>query len=354
MFRRLALALLLSFGGVEAEASTPFWGDRESTTSDVTPSELEPGQWVWMPQNAPSGPIVVVVSLTEQLAYAYRNGVLIGYSTVSTGKKGHQTPTGVFTTLQKDKDHRSSIYNNAAMPYTQRLTWGGVALHAGGLPGYPSSHGCVHLPSAFAADLFEVSPLGMTVVVADDADSPADVAHPGLLSPVDATTGAEPTVPRLHTGEAYRWQPELAPGGPLSIVVSTADRRVLVYRNGVEIGRTRMVLKDGDRPLGTHVYTVLGDAEADATGRMPAGYEPRWSAVSLPGHEADAGLPMDPAEAARVVLPPPFIAAATPYLAPGTTLMVTDAPILPSTTGVEMTVVTNTPPEGHGGAAEAN
>ena len=145
----------------------PFWGAKVSSPAQTPPKALQPGEFVWLPQAAPAGPIVVVVGLDDQLAYAYRNGVRIGYAKVSTGKKGHETPTGVFTTLQKDKDHHSSIYNNAAMPYTQRLTWGGVALHAGGIPDYPSSHGCVHLPSEFARLLFEVSPMGMTVVVGD-------------------------------------------------------------------------------------------------------------------------------------------------------------------------------------------
>ena len=81
----------------------------------------------------------MVVSLTEQRAYVYRNGVEIGYTTVSTGKPGHETPTGILTITQKDKDHHLSKYNNAPMLYQERLTWDGVALHAGGLPGYPES-----------------------------------------------------------------------------------------------------------------------------------------------------------------------------------------------------------------------
>ena len=86
----------------------------------------------------------MVVSVTEQRAYVYRNGILIAATTVSTGRPGHVTPTGVFTVLQKQKEHRSTIYDGAPMPYMERLTWGGVALHAGGLPGYPESHGCIH------------------------------------------------------------------------------------------------------------------------------------------------------------------------------------------------------------------
>src|SRR5512139_1712829 len=122
--------------------------------------KLKPGQWVWAPQVAPTGPIVVYVDLSRQIATVYRNGVRIGVSTVSTGKPGHETPTGVFAILQKDAHHHSSKYNNAPMPYQQRLTVDGVALHAGGLPGYPESHGCVHLPSKFAEELFGATHMG--------------------------------------------------------------------------------------------------------------------------------------------------------------------------------------------------
>ena len=138
-----------------------------------------------------SGPIVMVVGVTEQRAYVYRNGILIGATTVSTGRPGHVTPTGVFTVLQKQKEHRSTIYDGAPMPYMERLTWGGVALHAGGLPGYPESHGCIHLPSEFARLLFDISPNGMTVVIGSDATAPERVAHPGYLKQTKSPRGVE-------------------------------------------------------------------------------------------------------------------------------------------------------------------
>lgn len=172
-----------------------FWGDKASQPVETPPSKLKPGQFIWKGGAVPSGPIVVVVSLPEQRAYVYRNGIRIGVSSASTGMPGHSTPTGVFMVLEKDKDHRSKTYNNAAMPFTERLTWDGAALHAGGLPGYPSSHGCIHLPSEFARHLFEVSPKGMTVVIANHYDKPTEVVHPAALSPVDARTGTTIKVP---------------------------------------------------------------------------------------------------------------------------------------------------------------
>ena len=158
---------------------------------------------------APSGPVLVVVSLPAQRAWVYRNGVRIGTSTVSTGRKGHETPVGVYTILQKAREHYSNLYDSAPMPFMQRLTWDGVALHAGHLPGYPASHGCIRLPPDFAERLFEVTGMQTTVVVTD-----APPAPPPIVAGPFALAG-EPPVPaagdpgQLH----YTWAPELAPEG---------------------------------------------------------------------------------------------------------------------------------------------
>ncbi len=263
---KLLLPVLMLFVGVllvpGQALAVPFWGAKTSSSADTPPARLKPGEFVWAPGAAPDGPMVVVVSLTEQRAYVYRNGVQIGYSTASSGKPGHETPTGIFTILQKDADHHSSLYNDAAMPDQERLTWDGIALHAGGLPGYPSSHGCVHLPSTFAKSLFAESHLGMTVVIVDAKTAPADVVHPAALAPVDPAQGADDIEPRLQAGETARWQPEKSPDGPLSILMSAADRRVIVVRNGVEIGRALLAVNDPQKPLGTHAFIVKAGAGA--------------------------------------------------------------------------------------------
>src|SRR5207249_11516793 len=115
---------------------------------------LKPGEYVWEPERAPAGPLLIVASITEQVAYVYRNGIRIARSSVSTGRPGHPSPTGVFTILEMEVHHTSSIYQGAEMPYMERVTWGGIALHAGDLPGYPDSHGCVRLPLEFSKLLF--------------------------------------------------------------------------------------------------------------------------------------------------------------------------------------------------------
>src|SRR5678815_3465141 len=143
-FRILLIVACVSLHATAQADSVPFWGARASVAIDTPIDQLKSGEFLWLGEALSSGPLVMVVSITEQRAYVYRNGVLIGATSVSTGRPGHATPIGVFTVLQKQQEHRSTIYDGAPMPYMQRLTWGGIALHAGGLPGYPESHGCIH------------------------------------------------------------------------------------------------------------------------------------------------------------------------------------------------------------------
>ena len=119
---------------------------------------------------------MILVSLPQQTIHVYRNGILIGRSTISSGGKGRSTPPGVFNILEKETTHRSKTYHNAPMPYMQRLTQGGVALHAGHVPGYPASHGCIRLPLAMAKKLFKLTNFSTTAVTVtklkpDDAES---------------------------------------------------------------------------------------------------------------------------------------------------------------------------------------
>ena len=148
---------------------------------------LQPGEFVWQPERAQSGPVEIVVSIPLQRAYVYRGGTLIGVTTVSTGRRGHETPVGTFTILQKRREHYSNLYNNAPMPFMQRLTWGGVALHAGQIPGHPASHGCVRLPLAFARLLFGATEMGGAVHITDL--SPASGEALAMVRGVGSYTG---------------------------------------------------------------------------------------------------------------------------------------------------------------------
>ena len=111
------------------------------------------------------GAVKIVVSIPQQKAFVYKAGALVAVSPVSTGKRGHETPTGIFPIMEKQVHHRSNKYSNAPMPYMQRLTAYGIALHAGHVPGYPASHGCIRLPFGFAKRLYGMTGYGTTVTV---------------------------------------------------------------------------------------------------------------------------------------------------------------------------------------------
>lgn len=198
--RPLALLLALACIGVQGESHAGE-GSRPGSAATVAQAAsldhqesldaLRPGQFVWEPQRAHRGPLVIVVSLPEQRLHVYRDGVRIGVSTISSGKTGKETPTGNFEILQKKPMHHSNLYDNAPMPFMQRLTWDGIALHAGALPGYPASHGCIRLPKQFAKLLFEQTERGGHVVVADALSHGLAVVYPGPRAPVDAYSGLE-------------------------------------------------------------------------------------------------------------------------------------------------------------------
>jgi len=317
--QHLPAAWLLALACVAAPAA---WSQGAPVSSPVElarqAAALKPGQWVWAPQIAPRGPVLVLVDLSQQTATVYRNGVRIGVSTVSTGKPGHATPTGVFTILQKDAKHRSSTYHNAAMPFQQRLTWDGVALHAGGLPGYPESHGCVHLPYAFAKVLFDATAFSTTVIIAGDAGHPVETHSDAVLAPLAEAPGA-----------GGFWAPERAPAGPVTIVMSRSDQMVSVLRNGVEIGRSAAVNTSTDDA--THVLTLGTGSDGKAA----------WIYAGVTGHADEDGRVADEATRNRVHLPEAFHDQVASVLAPGTTLLVTQAPLRAGSTGSPLTVMTN-------------
>lgn len=311
MRKRFALALLVSSLPAVAFAQTS-----TITPSDGRIEKLKPGEYIWAPEIAPAGPVTVIVSLKTQKAYAYRNGVAIGVSTVSTGAKGHATPTGVFTVLQKDADHVSNLYKDASMPFMQRLTWGGIAMHAGNLPGYPASHGCIRLPLAFAKLLFGITRMGVTVVITQNALVPVVVTTPTMLKPDDA---------EVSSTAAFIWTPARSPSGPVSIVISGRDRKVVVLRNGVEIGSSPIVL---DAPVTETVAFSL--QSIDVTGE-------HWLRLALPGGTRTGELSAE--ERSKGHLPEGFRAALATVLTPGATLLVTRETLASAGTGTPVTII---------------
>lgn len=324
MARIAAAALVLGL----ASALSPLLAQGSPTSAELQLAKqaevLKPGEWMWAPQVAWSGPVLVYVDLGRQRATVYRNGVRIGVSTISSGKDGYETPTGVFTILEKDKDHRSRTYDDAKMPYQQRLTWKGVALHAGNLPGFPASHGCVRLPMAFAKKLFEVTPMGGTVVIAGGHEDPVKRPAAGVLAPPMAGVTPPPATV-LTTEGIYTWNPAASLSGPVSIIVSTGDQQIVVLRNGIEIGRAHaMVAQQTSQP---QVMTFAGGAK------------PQWIQVAVSDLQAESAEIISTERVEQMHLPAAFVAGMRSVIAPGTTVLVTQASVDAASTGAQTTVL---------------
>ena len=150
-------------------------GGAASVSLAQAAASLSPGRSLWQ-DDASLGPVSIRVSIPDQRAYVYRGDTLVAVSTVSTGKDGKETPVGVFTILQKKEMNRSNLYDGAPMPFMQRLTWDGIAIHAGKNPGFPASHGCIRVPTDFAKKLYAATELGATVEVTDLPFVESDIA----------------------------------------------------------------------------------------------------------------------------------------------------------------------------------
>ena len=281
---------------------------------------MKPGEYWWKPELSPSGPVVVLVSVPQQMMHVYRNGILIGRSTVSTGSKGHDTPGGVFSILEKKQEHYSKKYDNAPMPNMQRLTWSGIAMHSGNLPGYAASHGCVRLPYDFSQLLFGITKSGGTVVVGDGkTPTPHLASNPGLLlAPKDFSTDMLHPLARND----YDWHPERSTSGPVTIVLSSADHALYVYRNGNPIGRAEVEVS-GRGSLGGHVFTLLAGGTGKASRLAPGHEAGRWMRVTSEGRAVDADT-----LAARLHFNTEFATKLYETVSPGTTVIVTDQPVV--------------------------
>ncbi len=273
----------------------------------------------------PKGPLQLVVSINTQKVTLFSNGVRIAQGSVSTGVPGHPTPMGVFSVIEKDRYHHSNIYSGAPMPYMQRITWSGVALHEGVLPGHPASHGCIRMSHDFAKKLWPITKLGVRVIVARDELTPAEFAHAKLFVPRSkppepqtamnaATEGAaQPTAnladatiehpdrvlsdaapdpkatpvssdavkpsstvdpPKpLVPGYKATDQP-VKPAGQVAVFVSRKEKQVFVRQGFVPLLELPVAIDDPDQPLGTHVFTAMAETE-DGTGM-------RWNLMTVP------------------------------------------------------------------------
>jgi len=170
----VALAFIAGFVGSADAASR--YGRTQTVSKKRDPAKAPFGE-------LPKGPLQMVVSIGGQHVTLYANGQRIEQARVSTGTPGHPTPLGVFSVIEKDRFHRSNLYDSAPMFYMHRLTWSGVAMHEGVLPGYAASHGCIRMPTQFVSRLWQISKLGVRVVIARNDPVPYEFDHPKLFNP---------------------------------------------------------------------------------------------------------------------------------------------------------------------------
>src|SRR5438552_36723 len=302
------LALSVALLTTAQAAKQPSFHTKGTPTGKPT-GPLKPGQYWWHPELSPSGPLMVLVSVPEQTMHVYRNGILIGRSTVSTGSQGHATPGGVFSILGKHREYYSKKYDNAPMPNMQRLTDTGICMHSGNLPGYPASHGCIRMPFDFSQLLFSATTQGGTVVVGDGkVPVPHLASSPGLLlAPKDISAA----MVRPLASNEYDWKPERSASGPITMVVSAADKAIYVYRNGNVIGRAPVEVS-GRGSLGNHVFSLLEGTTDRQSSLAPGRAARKWMTVTSSGRRVEADK-----IAARLRINPEFAAKVYDTLKPG-------------------------------------
>lgn len=299
--------------------------------------DLKPGQFTWHPERSPSGPLAIIVSIPDQRVHVYRNGIRIGVSTCSTGAPGHSTPSGVFTILEKDKQHHSSTYNNAPMPNMNRLTWSGIALHAGNLPGYPASHGCIRLPVKFSELLFEVTHVGTPVILAGSHGEPAEVVHPGLVLGGYASHEFASTASKLKA-KRNPWEATVTPAevSATAVIVSQGDMTISVLENGNVVASGRATIVNPEQALGRHVFMLFSAHE------VRQGLT--WHAIS---HHDQTGVSLGQPEEAilkRIKADKAVLQAMQERMHPGMILVTTELPAHPDTrTGKDFVLIDSDP-----------
>jgi hypothetical protein len=251
----------------------------------------------------PPGQLHIIVTLATQRVAVYSDGVLAARSNVATGVPGHPTPTGVFSIIGKSRHHASNIYSGAPMPFMQRVTWSGIAMHQGVVPGgRTASHGCIRLYADFASMMFNTTKIGARVIIAQNEVAPSEVAHHFLFTPkpavvlaadeqkpvtptktAEAATGTATDAPPVTAAEpdafardmeAQEAKKELVqPNAPISVFVSAKEKKLFIRQNFLPIFDTPVTIKDTGQPLGTHVFTAVATAEPNKL---------RWLVVSVP------------------------------------------------------------------------
>jgi len=302
-----ALVQLLALTAGPAEARPRYYSRERAEPAAAT-----------APARKPDGPLQIIISLGSQRLWVYDKSGLLETSTVSTGVGGYPTPLGVFAVIDKEQTHYSNIYGGASMPFMQRLTMSGVAMHSGMVTGRPASHGCVRLPHPFAIKLYKLTRLGVRVIIAPNEPTPEEIVHARLFvrkaapapEAVDlgsargiaiaSATDMTAAVGNARVGKITAERAAELQKLPISVLVSKADGKVIVRHAFRQVFEAPASVRDPDRPLGTHVYTALEFKDG--------GNEMRWQAITVPTSGRSAANARKVARASRSepepVIPP--------------------------------------------------
>ncbi len=306
-FWQIAILVVVgAFGSTSrAEAAVYYWQDSSE------PGYYQPGTPVQQPRKSrrhsakkddapekdiggakPQGPLIISVSISKQRVRIYDANGFFAEAPVSTGMSGHPTPMGVFSVIQKHKWHHSNIYSGAPMPYMQRITWSGVAMHAGVLPGYPASHGCIRMPMAFAVKMWNWTRMGARVLVTPGEMTPASFSHPLLPAFKVAPHPAVAEAPPASTPTAVKADKGTPEAKPVTTGVNLELRPTVGHNESV-----KAATDEAPAPLKDQTHT------ADASGNLPAGKSTMSDAPSAnnaPSVKDIGATESDPSDAAKI------------------------------------------------------
>jgi lipoprotein-anchoring transpeptidase ErfK/SrfK len=318
------------------------------------------------PEAPTKGPLQIIISIPDQRVSLYENAALIARSSASTGTQQHPTPVGVFSVIGKQRWHRSNIYSGAPMPYMQRITWSGIALHAGVVPGYPASHGCIRLTSDFAIRLWHLTKRGTRVIIAPGDIQPVEIANARLFKrKVPATSpeaqpatdsgnsvGTAELAHNSHISDAETQEAASirvsSPASssavsqkiiPVSVFISRRLSKLFVRRGFSPLFEAPVKIQNPEEPIGTHVFTAMESQNGEA--------DIRWIVVSMPPelprvigpsakprekpakHKIEIPLPTPSPDAAgaaleRVEIPQDAVERISDLLTPASSLIISD------------------------------
>ncbi len=310
--RRLwRIAVLTAAGAIgaasHAEAALYYWSDSEPGFSQFGPPVAQRRQQARRRQGKkveaslkqaakPQGPLIIAISIQNQRLKIYDAAGFFAETPISSGMAGHPTPMGVFSVIQKQKLHHSNIYSGAPMPYMQRITWSGIAIHAGVLPGYPASHGCIRMPMAFAVKMWNWTKMGARVVVTPGEMTPANFSHPLLVAQKVVPQPSVADEPKPDAPAATKTDKASDANGAVKSTISEASLELRPTVGHDENVKPVMRESSASTPLHDRTRT------ADASNGLPAANGPvtMTDATSSAGNASPRGEP-----AARTDSAPP-------------------------------------------------